>query len=55
MGGGGGGRDITLYNLSINESTLKSFITKQDQQLILLGNYIETLFKHRISLSIDAK
>ena len=28
--------------------------TKQDQQLILLGKYIENLFKHRINLSLDA-
>ena len=29
--------------------------TKQDQQLILLGKYIKNLFKHRITLSLDAK
>ena len=39
-----------------NESSLKCFMeTKQDQQLILLGKYIDNLFKHRITLSLDAK
>ena len=39
-----------------NESLLKRFRkTKQDQQLILLGRYIENLFKHRITLSLDGK
>ena len=39
-----------------NESSLKCFMeTNQDQQLILLGKYIESRFKHRITLSLDAK
>ena len=51
-------KELERYSLEQlpNESALKCFMeTKQDQQLILLGNYIENLFKHRITLSLDAK
>ena len=44
---------ITIFE---NESLLKCFMeTKQEHQLILLGKYIENLFEHRTTLSLDAK
>ena len=51
-------KELESYSLEQlpNEFSLKCFMeTKQDQQLILLGKYIENLFKHRITLSLDAK
>ena len=47
-------KELECYSLEQlpNESSLKCFMeTKQDKQLILLGKYIENLFKHRITLS----
>ena len=51
-------KELEHYSLEQlpNESSLKCFMeTKRDQQLILLGKYIENLFKHRITLLLDAK
>ena len=51
-------KELERYSLEqlANESSLKCFMeTKRDQQLILLGKYIENLFEHRITLSSDSK
>ena len=48
-------KELERYSLEQlpNESSLKCFMeTKQDQQLTLLGKYIENLFKHKITLSV---